>query len=106
MTKVRTDGTSANVVAMIGSQPIVLAAAALMILVLGIGSIALWRAYSGTSPEQERTASARLLQTRTAQAWSYVVAACVLGLLFFVAAVLVERLAMPWRAQQLAAAAS
>jgi uncharacterized protein HemX len=56
------------VVAMIGSQPIVLAAAALMVLVLGIGSIALWRAYSGTSPEQERTASARLLQTRTAQA--------------------------------------
>jgi uncharacterized protein HemX len=68
MTQVRTDGTSSNVVAMIGSQPIVLAAAALMVLVLGIGSIALWRAYSGTSPEQERTASARLLQTRTAQA--------------------------------------
>ena len=43
-------------------------------------------------------------QTRTAQAWSYVVAACVLGLAFFAAAVLVERLAMPWRAQQQAAA--
>ena len=68
MTQVRTDGTRANVVAAIGSQPIVLAAAALMVLVLGIGSIALWRAYSGTSPEQERTANARLLQTRTAQA--------------------------------------
>lgn len=45
-------------------------------------------------------------QTRTAQAWSYVVAACALGLLFFLAAVLVERLAMPWRAQQQAALAS
>lgn len=48
--------------------------------------------------------STNAAQTRTAQAWSYVVAACALGLLFFVAAVLVERLAMPWRAKQLAAA--
>lgn len=45
-------------------------------------------------------------QTRTAQAWSYVVAACVLGLAFFVAAIVVERLAMPWRAKQQAAMAS
>jgi hypothetical protein len=52
----------------IGSQPIALAAATLLVLVLGIGSIVLWRAYTGTSPEQDRTASARLLQTRTAQA--------------------------------------
>ncbi|HEX7133407.1 MAG TPA: ABC transporter permease subunit [Iamia sp.] len=36
-------------------------------------------------------------QTRTAQAWSYVVAACALGLLFFVAAVAVERVAAPGR---------
>jgi NitT/TauT family transport system permease protein len=36
-------------------------------------------------------------QTRTAQAWSYVVAACVLGLAFFVAAVAVERVAAPGR---------
>ena len=68
MMEVRSDGTMANVVARIGSQPIVLAAATLVILVFGIGSIALWRAYTGTSPEQERAASARLLQTRTAQA--------------------------------------
>ncbi len=52
----------------IGSQPIALAAATLLVLVLGVGSIVLWRAYAGTSPEQDRTASARLLQTRTAQA--------------------------------------
>lgn len=49
--------------------------------------------------------STNAAQTRTAQAWSYVVAACGLGLLFFVAAIAVERLAMPWRARQLAAAA-
>jgi NitT/TauT family transport system permease protein len=42
--------------------------------------------------------STNAAQTRTAQAWSYVVAACVLGLLFFAAAVVVERVAAPWRA--------
>ena len=68
MMEVRSDGTTANVVARIGSQPIVLAAATLVVMVLGMGSITLWRAYTGTSPEQERAASARLLQTRTAQA--------------------------------------
>jgi uncharacterized protein HemX len=68
MTQVRSDDTEANLVARIGSQPIVLAAATLIMLVLGIGSIALWRAYTGNSPEQERAASARLLQARTAQA--------------------------------------
>ena len=68
MTQVRSDDTQANLVARIGSQPITLAAAALMILLLGLGSIALWRAFTGTSPEQERAAAARLLQARTAQA--------------------------------------
>ena len=58
----------ANVVGRIGSQPIALAAAALVILVVGVGSIVLWRAYTGTSPEQDRIASARQLQARTAQA--------------------------------------
>ncbi len=63
-----TDDASANVLRRIGAQPIVLAAAALIIVVAGIGSTLLWRAYTGTSPEQERAATARLLQTRTAQA--------------------------------------
>ena len=58
--------SKANVVGRIGSQPIALAAAALVILVVGVGSIVLWRAYTGTSPE--RIASARQLQARTAQA--------------------------------------
>jgi uncharacterized protein HemX len=60
--------SKANVVGRLGSQPIALAAAALVILVLGVGSIVTWRAYTGTSPEQDRTASARQLQARTAQA--------------------------------------
>src|SRR5712672_4589666 len=49
-------------------QPVVIGAAALVIIVLGIGSIALWRAYPGTSPELDRLASARQLQARTVQA--------------------------------------
>ena len=54
--------------ARIGSQPIALAAGALIVIVLGIGSIALWRAYTGNSPEQDRIVAARQLQARTAQA--------------------------------------
>src|SRR4051812_10062710 len=49
-------------------QPVLIGAAALVIIVLGIGSIALWRAYTGTSPELDRLAAARQLQARTAQA--------------------------------------
>lgn len=62
------NNSKANVVGRLGSQPIALAAAALVILVIGVGSIVTWRAYTGTSPEQDRTASARQLQARTAQA--------------------------------------
>src|SRR5260370_21685433 len=54
--------------ARIGSQPIALAAGALVVIVLGVGGIALWRAYTGVSPEQERVVAARQLQVRTAQA--------------------------------------
>ena len=52
----------------LGGQPILIGAAALVVIVLGIGSIALWRAYTGTAPELDRLASARQLQARTAQA--------------------------------------
>jgi uncharacterized protein HemX len=52
----------------IGAQPIALAAATLLVLVVGVGSIVLWRAYTGASPEQDRLASTRQLQARTAQA--------------------------------------
>jgi uncharacterized protein HemX len=55
-------------VARLGSQPIALAAAALVLLLVGVGSVMLWRSANGTSPEQERTASARQLQARAAKA--------------------------------------
>jgi hypothetical protein len=60
--------TRANNLARIGSQPIALATAILAIVVVGAASIALWRAYTGTSPELDRVAAARQLQARTAQA--------------------------------------
>src|ERR1700704_1543396 len=49
-------------------QPIAIAAAAFVVVVLGIGSIALWRAYSGTAPETDRVVATRQLQARTARA--------------------------------------
>src|SRR6266852_9408814 len=55
-------------IARIGAQPIALAAGVLVVIVLGISAIALWRAYTGVSPEQERVVAARQLQVRTAQA--------------------------------------
>jgi uncharacterized protein HemX len=66
--EVTSDDTKANALRRIGSQPVALAAAALVIVSLGVGSISLWRAYSGTSPEQERTTSLRLIQARATQA--------------------------------------
>jgi uncharacterized protein HemX len=51
-----------------GAQPIALAAAALVVILFGVGAIALWRVSTGTSPEQERVVAARQLQARTAQA--------------------------------------
>jgi flagellar motility protein MotE (MotC chaperone) len=60
--------TRSNSIARIGAQPIALAAATLLVVVLGIASIALWRAYTGASPELDRVAAARQLQARTAQA--------------------------------------
>jgi uncharacterized protein HemX len=50
------------------AQPIRLAAGALIVILLGIGGISLWRAYSGSSPEPDRVVFARQLQVRTAQA--------------------------------------
>ncbi len=68
MMEMPSSDAKANVAARIGAQPIALAAIALAVIMIGIGSIALWRAYTGTSPEQDRVVSARQLQTRTAQA--------------------------------------
>ena len=57
-----------NHIVRIGSQPIALAAATLLLIVVGVAAIALWRAYTGTSPELDRVAAARQLQARAAQA--------------------------------------
>lgn len=57
-----------NAIGRIGSQPIALAAGALVVIVLGIGAIAMWRSYTGNSPEPDRVVAARQLQARTAQA--------------------------------------
>jgi uncharacterized protein HemX len=52
----------------LGGQPIAIGAVALAVVLLGIGSITLWRAYTGTTPETDRVVASRQLQTRTAQA--------------------------------------
>ena len=54
--------------ARLGVQPIAIGAVALILVVLGIGSIAVWRIYTGHSPETDRAAITRQLQARTAQA--------------------------------------
>ena len=59
---------SASPIARLGGQPIAIAAVALVIVVLGVSSIALWRAYTGSAPETDRAVAARQLQVRAAQA--------------------------------------
>jgi uncharacterized protein YoxC len=59
---------STSPIARFGGQPIAIAAVALAMVVLGIGFIALWRAYTGTAPETDRAVVVRQLQERTAQA--------------------------------------
>src|ERR1700682_2711160 len=68
MIEVTSQDAKRNGMARLGSQPIALAAGALVVIVLGVGAIALWRAYTGTSPEQDRIVASRQLQARTAQA--------------------------------------
>jgi uncharacterized protein HemX len=59
---------SASPIARFGGQPIAIAAAALVIVVLGVSSIALWRAYTGSAPETDRMVASRQLQARATQA--------------------------------------
>lgn len=51
----------------LGTQPIAIAAAALLLIIAGIGTIFLWRIATGASPEQERVAAGRQVQARVAQ---------------------------------------
>jgi len=59
---------SASPIARFGGQPIAIAAAALVIVVLGVSSIALWRAYTGSAPETDRAVATRQMQARATQA--------------------------------------
>src|SRR3954447_26586239 len=60
---------SASPIVRFGGQPIAIAAAALIIVVLGVSTITLWRSYSGSAaPETDRVVASRQLQTRAAQA--------------------------------------
>ena len=52
----------------LGAQPIALTAAALLLLIAGVTSIAIWRASTGATPETDRVVASRQLQARTAQA--------------------------------------
>jgi hypothetical protein len=52
-----------------GAQPVALATILLLLIVVAIGSTALWRATTGNIPEADRVALARLLHSRTAQAF-------------------------------------
>jgi flagellar motility protein MotE (MotC chaperone) len=52
---------------LIGVQPIAIGVVALVLVLFGIGSIALWRAFTGNAPETDRMVAARQLQARTAQ---------------------------------------
>jgi septal ring factor EnvC (AmiA/AmiB activator) len=62
------EDTKTNVLRRIGSQPVALAAGALIVVVLAASSVGVWRAYTGNAPEQERTASLRQMQARATQA--------------------------------------
>jgi len=66
MTPIARDSRADNIFR-IGSQPIALAAATLLVMLAGIITIALGRTYSGVTPESDHGASARQLQARTAQ---------------------------------------
>ena len=60
--------SSTSSLARIGTQPIAVTAAALVLILAGVAGIAFSRAYTGHSPETDRAAAARaLLQARATQ---------------------------------------
>ena len=68
MIDVTPDEPRKNGIAHIGSQPIALAAVALAVLLAGGGTVALWRASTGSYPETDRAIANRQIQTRAAEA--------------------------------------
>lgn len=67
MIDVTPDGARKNRIARLGSQPIVLAAVALAVLLAGGGTVALWRAGTGNYPESDHAIAARQTQARTVE---------------------------------------
>ena len=63
-----TRDTNINSIARIGRQPVALAGATLIVLLVGVAAIGVWRAYAGATPELDRAVAVRQLQARTAQA--------------------------------------
>jgi uncharacterized protein HemX len=61
------DVSSMSSLVRIGSQPIAVTAAALVLILAGVAGIAFSRAYTGQSPETDRALVARALQARAAQ---------------------------------------
>jgi hypothetical protein len=68
MIDVTPDDAKKKGIAHIGSQPVALAAVALALVLVGGGTVALWRASTGSYPESDRTISARQIQARAAEA--------------------------------------
>lgn len=56
--------TRSNPMLRLGAQPIALTAAALLFLIAGTTSIAIWRASTGAAPETDRVVASRHLQAR------------------------------------------
>ena len=59
------EDTRSNPLLRLGAQPIALTA---VLLIAGVTSIAIWRAYTGAAPETDRAVASRQLQVRAAQA--------------------------------------
>ncbi|HEY3792410.1 MAG TPA: hypothetical protein VGM09_11310 [Bradyrhizobium sp.] len=68
MIDVTPDDARKHDIARIGSQPIALAAGALVLLLVGAGSVALWRVATGNTPESDRAMAARQIQARATKA--------------------------------------
>jgi phage-related tail protein len=62
------DDARKNGIARIGSQPVALAAGVLLVLLLGAGSVALWRVSTGSYPESDRAIAVRQIQARAVEA--------------------------------------
>jgi phage-related tail protein len=68
MIDVTPDDARKSGIAHIGAQPIALAAVALAVLLAGGGTVALWRASTGSYPETDRAIAIRQIQARATEA--------------------------------------